>query len=226
MKLSISVKGDSVVIQELSGFPKLVAAGQRRAKNNAASRLRTQGTRRIGQRVHLKASYIRGRIELVRATGDKPARVIGRARETRMDRFPNRQIMARGKSGKMRKAGIQVRIKRGRPPITITSAFYVPLRRGQAEAGGGLGIALRMSVLDRISRRGQEAMGYREDATGFGGMGEIAGAGRRRYAVLHASSIRDLLEDELDQGLADDVQTYYAQQVENEVQRAIARGRR
>lgn len=225
MNLDITIKGDSLVVQALSSAPKQVAAGQRRAKNRAASRLRTQGVRRIGQRVHLKASYIREQISLRNAKGDGPATVTGRTRETRMDRFPNRQLTKRGKGGKSVPAGISVRIKRGRGPITLSSAFYVPLRKGKRDGAGGQGIAMRTAAIEALGRVGA-GQGIRSDAEGFGTFGQTAGRGAREYEVLHSSSIRDMLADELDGDLTADIRRYYAQQLQAELRRATARARR
>lgn len=213
MDLTIKVQRHALVLQALLETPKLAAAGQRRAINRAASRLRTQGVRRIAARVNLKSAYVRERLELRQATpATNSAAVRARARETRMDRLPNRQITKRGKNGAPRHAGIQVRIKKGRSAEALASAFYVPLRSGKSDSGNGMGIAVRTSVLQKL--------GYRGDS------GSAGGSGSRRYEVLHTSSIRDLLADEVRGGLGDEILNYYQVQTDSEMRRAIVRARR
>ena len=227
MNPNVRILSDGAAVTDLQALPRNVAAGQRRAKNRSATRLRALGTQAIGKLVNLRASYIRERLELRNASTQQPeAEVRARTRQTRMDRFPWRQLRKRGKNGRMRKAGISVRIKRGRAAQAIPSAFTVPLRSGKTDGAGGLGIAVRLSVLMKISGEALGRIGYEEDTEGFGGMGEVGGKGKGKYVILHSTSVRDLFQDVVESGLGDEIQKYYVGQLNAEMQRALARGRR
>lgn len=213
MNLHISIKPYGVALQALFEVPKLAEQGQRRAANRTASRLRTRSIKGIGEVTFLKAAYVRERIAIRQARPGQPgAALVARRRETRTDRFPYRQVFARGARGQRVKAGISVRIKRGRPPETIASAFLVPLKRRNAEPGtNGTGIAIRTDVLRQL--------GQNIDKSSLGGRGS------RQYEVLHSSSVRDLFVDQVRNGQGDDALRFYALQVETELRRALRRGR-
>lgn len=210
MDLTVTTRFNAVRLTQLAATPQLVDAGMRRAINRAASRLRTEAVKRIGRRVNLKAGYLRERIELFPSTTGRPqAAVVARRRPTRLDRFPHSQRTRRG-----RKAGIAVRVLRGAGARPIPSGFLVPLKRGRnSEPGsGGMGIAVRTSVLRRL--------GKTIDA------GALGNSGSRQYQVLFSLSLAEMMRREIDNGVLDETRAYYERQVTAEIARAAARSRR
>lgn len=210
MNLTIEVKVDRVRLRQLEGAPKLLDAGQRRAINRAATRLRAQAVKRIAARVNLKSGYLREKLELYKAGPNRPfGSVVGRARGTRLDRFPHRQVTRSGKTAR-KNAGVAVRVKRGNSARTIKSAFRVPLRSGRTDGAGGFGIAVRTSLLAQL------------------GIDELPGAqggsGKRRYQVLYSLSVAQLLRQEIERSnLDEEIRAYYADQLDKELRRAVAR---
>jgi hypothetical protein len=214
VNLSITTRYNQLRLTALASAGQHVDAGQRRAQNRAAARLRAQAVKRIGQRVNLKAGYLRERIELYPSTTTKPqATVRARRRPTRLDRFPYRQL-TRSRRGKTKRAGIAVRVLRGQGRKVIHSAFEVPLKWGRNGDPGssGHGIAVRVDVLRRL---GKTLDG-----------GSQGGSGSRRYQVLYSLSLAEMMQREIDTGVLDDTRRYYQQQVDLEMQRAISRSRR
>ncbi|HEU4589375.1 MAG TPA: hypothetical protein VFS13_00590 [Steroidobacteraceae bacterium] len=215
MNLTLQFRGHLLVLEALKNTGQYAAQGQARAINRTASRTRTQAVKRIGKRMFLKAAYLREHIEIRRQALPTHLQAIlrTRARETRLDRFPNKQVYDRAKNGGQKRAGVRVQIKRGRPARLIKSAFMVPVRRGKQDGAGGMGIAVRVDVLRKL--------GYPVDT------GSLGGKGSRKYEVLHTTSIRDLFRDEIErEGLGDELQAYYEAQTDAEIKRAIVRARR
>ena len=217
MNVTLTLAGSgNFVLRGLQASPGLVQAGTRRAVNRTLSRARTQGAKGIGQRLHLKGAYIRERMETFRATAQTPTALLRvRKRETRMDRFPHRQLTTRGRNGGRKPAGIQVRIRKDRAPKVLRSAFLVPLKKGKRSAGaGGFGIAVRTSVLQQL--------GYGRTLN----QSNLGGSGSRRYEVLHTTSLADAMRDVLGAGLNRELDRYYRQQMDSEMKRALERTKR
>ncbi|PWN56216.1 hypothetical protein [Abyssibacter profundi] len=211
MDVRLAFEGERAVLSALATSERYARAGLRRAANRAASRLRTRAVKGITGEWHLKASYVRGRLHVGQAAGGHAnAYVRARRRATLTARFPHRQVY-RTRKGRRIKAGVSVRIRRGRGPQRIYSGFLVPLKRGNQSAGSlGQAIAVRTSVLRRL--------GKRIDA------GSVGGSGARQYQVLHTTSVLEMFREQVERGeVLTDVQRYFLEQVDKEMQRAIAR---
>lgn len=206
------VVDDRRAILKLDAVPKYGAAGVRRALNRTASRLRSRAIAGIRGRLNLKASYLREHINVFNASGTQTsARVVGRRRATRLDRFPNKQVYRENKSGRRIRGGVEVRVFKNKPGAMLYSGFYVPLRSGRKDSANGRGIAVRVSVLRKL--------GENLDSGSFGGEGD------RRYEVLHGLSVASMFDRELQGPLTPETEAYLAAQVRAEFARAKARNR-
>lgn len=192
--------------RELRSFGKIGEQGVIRARNRTAQFVRTQGQREVRKRLALPAAYVRDRVLITQATlADPAARVRVPRRQTLLSRFSYRQLTKRMKvDGEtvQRDSGVRVRIRPGTSKV-IPSAFTVPLK-----GGNGTGIAVRLDVLRRLGKKVDNS------ATG--------GDGRRRYEVLHTSSIRDAFADGYPE-IRPAVQDFYQKQTERELANAIRR---
>lgn len=195
--------------RELRSFGKVGEQGIVRARNRTAQFVRTLGQRTVRQRLALPAAYVRDRVLIEQATLAKPTAVVRvPRRQTRIDRFRYRQLTKAGKDGQRRNAGIGVTIFPGEGDV-LPSAFTVPLKQGRTGGAGGTGIAIRLDVLRRL--------GKNVDNTSTGG------DGRRRYEVLHTSSIRDVFADDYATEIGPAAARLYQAQTERELASAIRR---
>ncbi len=197
--------------RELRALGRTGMQGIVRARNRTAQFVRTQGQRTVRKRLALPAAYVRDRILIRQATlEDQTASVRVPRRQTRFDRFRFRELTKAVPGGGRRGAGIAITLHPGEREV-LPSAFTVPLRRGRDEGGGGTGIAIRTEVLRRL--------GSAVDGSATGG------AGRRRYEVLHTSSIRDVFSDGYQTEIGPKAAAIYQQQTERELANAIRRTR-
>lgn len=192
--ISFDLENDVTVRHILDNLPQRGLQAVVRALNRTATFVRADAVREIPRFKRLKPSYIRQSIDIRNARVDRPeAYIFARRRGTQLSRFPFKQVKAAVSSLKttaraplagrrklrvnQRNAGIQVQIKTDGPAKIMRSAFLINLR------GGNKGIAVRLEVLRRLGLTWSPS--------------EEGGSGRRRFAVLHTSSVHDVYSDVL-----------------------------
>lgn len=137
-----------------------------RALNRTAVTARKDASTEIRKDSPLKAGTIKRRLEIERASYHTlGAGVKARFRGMRLDNY--KPIAKRRKGG-----GVTVRVKKGSGRQFIRGAFLVPLRRGNVEGAGGMGVALRRDP-------------YKRRKTTRG----------REYRVLYSTNVADRLDD-------------------------------
>lgn len=211
--ISLDLEGDVTVRHVLDNL-----AGRRgvtavvRAINRAATHARAEAGREIPKKVQFRPAYLRERIEIRQARTDRPeAYILARRRGTLLSRFPYRAVQTTkvGQGRKRSGGGIQVTIKTGRPAKVLKSAFLVRLRSGRADGAGAVGIAVRNEVLKRLGIRAESEGGH----------------GRRRYSVLHTTSVHDVYRDALP-GIAGRITPFLQRQLLHELEFELNRSRR
>ncbi|KRS22820.1 hypothetical protein AAY72_01520 [Alishewanella sp. WH16-1] len=114
--------------------------------NDAASQLRKDAIDAIHGRYNLERSYVAERISVRTRANPKNLQVTisARVRGTQLARFDAQQQYKPGKTVPERTAGVSVNVVRNNPRATLEQAFFINLKRGNAETGNR-GIAIRNS---------------------------------------------------------------------------------
>lgn len=148
MKLKVSgLKELKKAAQWVRTIPDTAQRAAVAAVNRSALELRKLATDEMQGRVNLPASYVRGKLRVVKATASNPVGLIAiRRRAVRLARFGAQQLSAsaprakgdasRGIAKGRKQAGVSVQVSKGRK--MMRSAFLVPLL-----SGNGMGVFVR-----------------------------------------------------------------------------------
>lgn len=113
------------------------------ALNRQITSTRAAAVKAIRGLVALPAAYVRERLVLRRASGDRlEAAIVAKRRGVLLSRFRYTQRTQRAEGGGRKGAGIAVTVRPGKRRL-MPGAFLVPLRAGRVEGGNGMGIAVR-----------------------------------------------------------------------------------
>ena len=184
MSFSLDISGMKQTEASVSGLearnPKIAA----RVLNRVARDERVRIARRIRQQVALPASYLApsgGRLAVVKkaAPNSLTAIIRARARPTSLARF------ARGRS---RRGPVRVEVKPGRLR-TVGRGFLIPLRSGNTDTLGNLGLAIRLRPGESVRNRRVEVR---------------RGGRLKGLALLYGPSVQQVFLDRSGRGVAED----------------------
>lgn len=137
--MNIILKGQKDLERKLKKMKGAISKGTVRAINKTASKVKTQAAKQIGQEVVLKASYIKKKLQITKATRNKEFAVIfATKRGILLSRFSNKQLTRKAKQGGKKNAGISVKVGRKKSRKKMRGAFYIRLK-----GSGATGIAIR-----------------------------------------------------------------------------------
>jgi hypothetical protein len=201
--LDIDMEGDALVQHFLRELPRRAPAAISRAFNRTIVHARQLALPAMQAKRALKTGYLRERIEIRRATpANVEARLRAPRRGTLLSRFPFRQVYS---NWRVRGGFTEKTRKRNKAGIQVEikpgrveilrGGFLVPLKRGTVAGAGGMGIAIR--------EPGQ----------------------RKRFEVLHSTSVHDVLGDVLPE-TAERMRPFLTRQLLHELEYEIARLRR
>lgn len=194
--ISLESKGLSEYGALLDRVPVVAVRAARIALNYGARRARTKGAKEIRKQVNLSASYVNSRLVVSKRATDTSlySVVSGRARPTSLVRFNARRL----------RKGVRVAVKPGSVK-KIRRGFFINLRAGSGDAGGNVGLAIRL-------RKGESFNNRRKGITGKSYTKGSA------LALLYGPSV-----DQVFRTVRDDILDDVDQDIENEFHRQFER---
>jgi hypothetical protein len=173
--MRLTIQGLDAALAQFADQRKKVELAGIRTANKVASKYRTQASRDIRNRYNLNTAYVNDHLRLTNATrGRTFAEIRATQRGVLLSRYGAKQLTKAAKFAKgdarrgirkgRKQAGVSFQVLKARGRLSISRFFLIPLKRGSASVGNGMGVAVR------------------------------TGKGRDDYEVLHSISVDQMFK--------------------------------